>query len=480
MKRRAAVIAGASTLLGSLLVQALLCASGSPVPWVAWSVASAVATGAAAAVAALAMHLAVSRRIHVIARFLEEQRESGDALRRLPELGSDQVGKIAEAANDLVASMTSLEVDVIDHRRELAVTQGELRLKGELEQRLRERALLFEILRVSAAENDFPAMLDRLTERLGAELGLREVSILLREGEGDEERFVVRTAVGFRSRDSVVGRSIRRGEGLAGVVAERREPIIVADVRTDPQYLSFWGAAPREGGFAAFPILGRTEMRGLLAMTRPADRPFSELEVAFLRAITDTLALAIRRAQLLDELRELSTHDELTGLANRRLLGDRLGREIGRARRFGHPLSVLAVDIDHFKMLNDRCGHPTGDEALVKVARVMERSLRSLDTVARIGGEEFVVILSRAASRDAARLAETLRENIAGRPMPGGDGQPGGSLTVSVGVAELLPSDDAGSLLSRADEALYAAKQAGRNRVHVHAGDRQLVLHHAS
>ncbi len=219
------------------------------------------------------------------------------------------------------------------------------------------------------------------------------------------------------------------------------------------------------------PIREGDRALGILAMTRPANDPLLEPEARFLSAVADTIALAIRHAQLVDELRELSTHDELTGLANRRLLDARLRMEVDRARRFGTSLSVLAVDIDYFKRLNDTFGHPAGDAVLASVAGTLERGVRRVDIVARVGGEEFVVVLARTDLEAAAGVAEKIRTRVAVTEVPGLARQP--RVTVSIGVAELLDGEEPMELLARADTALYAAKGAGRDRVEVALDDRR-------
>jgi diguanylate cyclase (GGDEF)-like protein len=143
----------------------------------------------------------------------------------------------------------------------------------------------------------------------------------------------------------------------------------------------------------------------------------------------------------------------------------RLEDELLRAERFGHRVSVLAIDIDHFKALNDRHGHPTGDAALRKLAGLMTRNLRRIDTIARVGGEEFVVLLPRTSLEDAEQVAEKIRSLVEQTLFPGGAGQPGGHLTISIGVATREPEESGPNLLARADMALYDAKDRGRNRV---------------
>jgi diguanylate cyclase (GGDEF)-like protein len=202
-----------------------------------------------------------------------------------------------------------------------------------------------------------------------------------------------------------------------------------------------------------------------MAATREQTSGFSEVETGLLGAISDQLGLAIRHTQLFDELRRGSQHDDLTGLGNRRLLRIRLEDELHRAERFDQAVSILAIDIDYFKALNDRHGHPTGDASLRKLAGLMTRNLRRIDTIARIGGEEFVVLLPRTDLMQAAQVADKVRSIVERTEFPGGDAQPGGMLTISVGVAALRPGETGADLLSRADGALYEAKDRGRNCV---------------
>ncbi|MHB8420391.1 MAG: EAL domain-containing protein [Myxococcales bacterium] len=174
-------------------------------------------------------------------------------------------------------------------------------------------------------------------------------------------------------------------------------------------------------------------------------------------------------------LASLARRDGLTNLYNHRTLMERLAEEIARAKRCGTPLSMVFGDLDHFKAYNDRLGHPRGDEALVAVSRILAGEAgdtgvhgRASDIVARYGGEEFVLLLPET-DRSGARIkAERLRAAIEKHPFAGAEAQPSGRLTMSFGVST-FPSDaaTADELVSRADEALYAAKHCGRNQVAV-------------
>jgi len=171
-------------------------------------------------------------------------------------------------------------------------------------------------------------------------------------------------------------------------------------------------------------------------------------------------------------LEQQVTTDSLTGIGNRRRMTAQIGAELERARRFGHPLSLLMIDIDHFKDVNDRFGHDAGDRAIVAVAMALSVDLRASDSAARFGGEEFVVLMPETGLAMAGEVAERLRASIAALRLEADDGSPI-ALTISVGVAIAAPRGQAetpSSLLLRADRALYRAKAEGRNRV-VRAGE---------
>jgi diguanylate cyclase (GGDEF)-like protein/PAS domain S-box-containing protein len=172
----------------------------------------------------------------------------------------------------------------------------------------------------------------------------------------------------------------------------------------------------------------------------------------------------VTEQKLLEErLRELATQDELTGLYNRRHFVELAEAEVARARRTGTPLSLAMLDIDHFKAVNDVFGHPVGDLALRELARSMRETLRTSDVPARIGGEEFVVLLTDTALEGALSVTERLRERV-GRAEVAAGAERVARFTVSAGVAELAMGERLDGLLARADEALYRAKEDGRNR----------------
>jgi two-component system cell cycle response regulator len=157
--------------------------------------------------------------------------------------------------------------------------------------------------------------------------------------------------------------------------------------------------------------------------------------------------------------------DSLTGLYNRRYLMTHLDRKLMGIAETGKPVSVMLFDVDHFKAVNDTHGHGVGDDVLVKLATVASDNLRSVDLVARLGGEEFVVVMPESNAQTAIQVAERLCAQVAESSVPLPDGT-ALSVTISIGVATSEAADEmADDLLERADAALYGAKHAGRNRV---------------
>ena len=177
------------------------------------------------------------------------------------------------------------------------------------------------------------------------------------------------------------------------------------------------------------------------------------------------LHLRIQKALEHARTRRLASTDGLTEVYNHRTFQERLSQEIARADRYSRPLSVLMIDVDHFKVYNDTCGHPQGDIVLQDLARLLREMSRTSDTVARYGGEEFALILPETDSVGAQKIAQRLREQVEGYAFPGKEIMPGGTLTISIGVATHAPAGSRDALLQAADTALYTAKHEGRNRV---------------
>jgi diguanylate cyclase (GGDEF)-like protein len=188
-----------------------------------------------------------------------------------------------------------------------------------------------------------------------------------------------------------------------------------------------------------------------------------ELHISYVREVdlVRIYAQDISQRKLAEEeLYLLATTDSLTGIANRREFFSILAREVEHAKRYGTPLSLAMYDIDHFKLVNDTFGHDAGDVVLQTVTSLVKGNVRATDVVARWGGEEFMLLMPQTDMPAAANVAEKLRELIAGHDFVEPE-----NLTASFGVSTFLPDDDRDSLTKRVDDALYRAKENGRNRI---------------
>jgi len=257
-------------------------------------------------------------------------------------------------------------------------------------------------------------------------------------------------------------------------------PVLVEDASTHPLYAELRAASARESrtlevsSVATIPFaIDRVRSGVLFLRTERAERYLTMDDVVFCEVLLRAAVAAIRRAQALEttraenrRLEALATTDPLTRLLNRRALLDRLNAEVDRARRYESSLSLLLLDLDHFKQINDTAGHLAGDSVLRQIGALLEEAIRKVDIVARYGGEEFVVILPETLSEGGVAFAERLRERIAAKSFDVG-AERAVHLTVSIGIAT-FPSPLVATtedLFARADEALYRAKSGGRNQV---------------
>ncbi len=277
-------------------------------------------------------------------------------------------------------------------------------------------------------------------------------TLCLRAGRGIEERLIgkVRCTV---------------GAGIAGRVAALGRPATGHGSTGGPR-------GYRSSAFVVLPLGRGRGCEGVVSLTGlPGNRVPSQEVVRTWTRLGRHAGMALRNARRMQRARSLSTIDELTRLPNRRAFERALHRELERARRSATRLVVGIVDVDHFKAFNDRHGHAIGDRVLTEVARRLQSAFRETDLVARWGGEEFAVLLpglerEDGTARDPQRLMERACAGVRGRPFALGEGIPAARVTISGGYA-LFPDhgEQGDAVLQRADEALYRAKDAGRDRI---------------
>jgi two-component system cell cycle response regulator len=255
--------------------------------------------------------------------------------------------------------------------------------------------------------------------------------------------------------------------------------VIVEDVLTDPLFEKVREAWARDGvavptrSVLALPFRMREDQTGVLYLrTVQGERPLTREDADFADSVIRAAVAALEKAHDFatvvsdrERLEQLASTDPLTGCLNRRALGEALDRELDRARRYSLVLTILMVDLDHFKQINDTRGHLVGDMVLRQLGDLLRREVRSVDTVARYGGEEFVIVLPETGTHGALVFAERMRQRI-GQQLFGDEDQTL-HVTVSIGVASFpdqrVTTPD--TFLAIADAALYRAKADGRNLV---------------
>lgn len=225
-------------------------------------------------------------------------------------------------------------------------------------------------------------------------------------------------------------------------------------------------------GQAIATLTHRNETLGLVVIGGKHNMAlFTDPEMEVFSVLTSFLSVAVGNARLYSRIERISVTDPLTGLFNRRFLENNLDKEVARARRFNRHLSLVMLDVDHFKNYNDRMGHLNGDRLLRNLGRVLKTSIRTCDVVARFGGEEFCIILPEISSPGAISFSERLRQSVLKHPFRRKEVQPGGHISISVGTATYPgDADRTEELLQKADVAMYKAKRSGRNRVAAFSG----------
>lgn len=245
-------------------------------------------------------------------------------------------------------------------------------------------------------------------------------------------------------------------------VIERCRPLLVEDFTKDPRFKL--GSAMNVRSAMAVPVMAQGQVVGIARLDAAAPATFTQDDLRFLDLLGGVASLALDNAALFSRVEQLAVRDGLTNLFTHRVFQERLGEELLRAGRYHYTLSLIMLDIDHFKQVNDTYGHAAGDTVLVKTAQILMNHLRSVDVPARYGGEEFTIILPDLGLEEACRLAERIRLSIGGEKILS-EGK-NLNVTASFGVATFpLEATTGQQLLRLSDERMYQAKQAGRNRV---------------
>ena len=364
-------------------------------------------------------------------------------------VGTGLSGRADGVDSAVVATVSAFMIMALGTAAFSAVNERELRRsRGEL---LGLTSMGSELEQVRTPDAVARVVLRRVLETFG----LRRAALVVGDEAGTREMWVANDGgrlVTHDERKAPADEVLRR-------CWHRRLPELVRALDDDAPVLA--AALPNASNVVVLPLVADGRAIGALAVERGGGLAalISATRVRALVQFAAHGALSLRNAWLLTEVERLARVDGLSGLANRRTFEETLEQEVARAQRSGEPLSLVLLDIDHFKRLNDTYGHQVGDDVLRLVGQALEANVRQVDLAARYGGEEFGLVLPNCPLDAALKVAEQTRETIGGRAgeLP---------VTASAGVATLgVHATTAAELVNAADEALYRAKREGRDRV---------------
>lgn len=423
-------------------------------------------------------HFFIDRPLTRLMRVMSRA-EEGDFLVRAPVMSEDELGRLSQVFNRMLSRITDLSATKIQSDHDLLMAREQLtfrqrieeknavieRTNRTLEQLVRDLSLIYEIGQEVSSVIDLDKLYSNITQTLKKYLRINEFAILIFDEKLEELH--VKAAYGFQDMETIFRTTFRKGEGITGLVAETGKKIYIKDTSKEGRFLNYKGERPAEGSaFLSVPLTFKGDVLGVINFARRGSGSFSYQDVRMMTLVAAQVAIAIANARLYTRTRELSVRDDLIGINNRRYFQQMLQMEWKRAVRFRRNLSVIMIDVDHFKNYNDTFGHPQGDEALKQIGGVLKRNLREVDTVARFGGEEFVLLLPDTEKRGAIAVAEKVRLLIEAHRFLNADHQETRKITISAGIAT-YPDDvnEVDDLIDRADIALYRAKENGRNRI---------------
>lgn len=338
-------------------------------------------------------------------------------------------------------------------------------LLSTLERRNRELATLLNIAKALTSSLNLDEVLNLILENVSLLLKSQTWSLLLVDEETGDLTFEI--AVSPPS-EALQQRRIPKGQGIAGWVAEHGESLLIRDVDKDPRFSPSLDAAVSFAtrSIVGVPVRNRDKVLGVIELVNiQPEGVFDEGDLAILEAVADFVAIALENARHVDRINQLIITDDLTGLFNARHFHTLLDYEIERARRFHTALSLVFVDLDHFKQVNDTWGHLVGSRVLCETGRLIREHTRKVNLSARYGGDEFIILLPATDKAGALVMAENLRQLLREHPFPTGEGHQL-HLTASFGVAT-FPADATTKhdLIMLADQAMYRVKETTRDGV---------------
>jgi diguanylate cyclase (GGDEF)-like protein len=353
--------------------------------------------------------------------------------------------------------------DKEDNLRRMDILRRDLEeTKDHLQAKIKDLRTIYEVSTAIAGTLDTEEIFRILPGSVMQTLELNDFCILIYDSD---QRMLVCRAGAELSMSLAGDFRIAPGEGVSGRVFETGEPVYIPDVRSSPEFRYYGGKRMDVRSFMCMPLMSRGKVIGVLNVNHSEPNAFDAESLATLSVMASFLAIAIENANLFHFVKGLAEKDSLTLLYNHGAFHEKLAVELERASRYGRPLSVIMMDLDDFKRINDTYGHVPGDRILVLTAGVLCAHLRKSDIPSRYGGDEFAVILpetdlgaaSAIASRIAAGISEVRMDTEMGEEI---------AFTASIGYASCLPeSRDRDNILNVADRLMYESKRRGRGGV---------------
>jgi diguanylate cyclase (GGDEF)-like protein len=329
-----------------------------------------------------------------------------------------------------------------------------------------ELAMLHDVAKALTSSLNLDSILQTIMEKVAAYFRPDTWSLLMTDDEHHELYFAI--AVGDAS-DSLKSVRLRIGEGIAGWVAQHGQPLLVPDVTKDERFASriddmtSW----KTRSILCVPLASKSRILGVIQLINVEPGSFGNDQMMLLQAMADYAAIAIDNARAVEKIQELTITDDCTGLYNARHLYDSIEAEVNRSSRYGYEFSVVFLDLDHFKLVNDSSGHLIGSRLLAEIGGAIKQHLRLIDYAFRYGGDEFVVLLPQTNKKSALVVARRLRDLMRTTQFHLGEGIDL-NVRASMGVAT-YPEDakNAHDLIRQADEMMYTVKNTTRDNIAV-------------